>query len=135
MRKLLVLFIALTACAYAQDAPAADGVPLRLRVLTYNCGSGACCDLSPWGVARIADEIIDNRVDVAGLTEYDVATDFYDKRDLVGELQYHLSARGYPMYAYTVPVIRYSNGWQVHTILSRWSIDHSERRVVGGAMW
>jgi len=135
MRRFVATAIALAVCALVRAAPAAEGVPVRMRVLTYNCGSGACCDLSPWGVSRIADEIIDNRVDVAGLTEYDIGTDFYDKRDLVGELLAHLSARGYAMHSYTVPVIRYSNGFQVHTILSRWAIEESERHVVGGAMW
>ena len=56
------------------------------RLMTYNVGSAANLPLGPRQIGQIAETIIDNRVDIAGLTEMEEGTIWHDKRDHVAEL-------------------------------------------------
>lgn len=110
----------------AAAAAPADAAPYRLRVMTFNAGSGTYMDLSPEGIRHIAGFIFENRVDIVGLTEIDIGTDWYGGRDHVAELRAVLAERGYDMHAYITNHVPYFNGHQVHALLSRWPIIDSE---------
>lgn len=122
-------------CLGLAEVLRAEAVPFRLRVCTYNCGSATYLDLSPFGLARIAEEVIDNRADVVGLTEMDLGTAWFGGRDLIAELLVALAARGYPMHVFQTHQVPYQNGWVVHGFLSRWPILEQEDRVLSPDRW
>lgn len=122
--------VVLAFLAVAGPLRAAEPVPFRFQVLSYNCGSGATIPLTPEGIRRVAEEIMDNRADIVGICEFDHGTSWYDGRDMFAELRVALADRGYPMHSFETPIFAYQGGWFVHGLLSRWAIAESDKRVV-----
>lgn len=108
----------------------AEGDPVELNVMTYNIGSAAKIPLGPDVIARIAEQIKSEKADIVGMTEVDIATDWHDGRDMVGELAVALARIGYPMHHYYTPTLSYHGGWMVLCLWSRFPIADSGYAVI-----
>ncbi|MHC4445377.1 MAG: endonuclease/exonuclease/phosphatase family protein [Planctomycetota bacterium] len=101
------------------------------RLMAFNAGSAANIPLGPRQIGQIAEMIIDNSVDIAGVTELEQGTIWHDGRNLVAELKGALVQRGYPMYVYTWRQMRIAGGWFTPALFSRFSIEESGCDFVG----
>ena len=125
----IVCALLLAAAAHAAQ-PACETA--SFRVMAYNVGGGAHIPSGPEQIEQIADEIVDNAIDIAGITEIDMGAGLHKGRDMVSEIGVALSRRGYFMHHYYEPAFQHTGGWAVHAIFSRWPIRECGYRAVAG---
>jgi len=133
-----VLATSVTGMAAPPTTQPAPSGWVTYRLMTYNVASAANLPLGPRQIGQIADVIVDNAVDIAGLTEVELGTAWHGGRDHVAEIAVALAARGYPMHLYKWPSFAVQGGWQTPALLSRWPIEECGYQAVpppGGFRW
>lgn len=121
-RLLLVLAVALS---LGRACLGAGGEAVELKVMTYNIGAASPIPLGLPEIAKIAEQIKAENVDIVGLQEVDLWTNWEKWRsglDMIGELSIALAKIGYPMHHYYSPTLRYHEGWMNLCIFSRYPI-------------
>lgn len=111
--------------ASAEEEAQAPAYDVHYRLMAYNVGSAAQIPLGPRQIGQIVDTIIDNAIDIVGLTEVETGSQWHDGRDHVSEICVALAQRGYPMHVYKWASFPLKGGWMSPCILSRFRIIES----------